>query len=179
MTRTQLNIGIAICLVALAAAFRILPHPDNFAPMAAVAIFGGALLPRRVGVLVPLMAMVLTDLIIDMHDLVLVTWGSYALIALASSLVLKKSSFGKILAMTLGGSVFFFVTTNFAVWLMSGMYTRTLAGLQQCFVLALPFFRGTLMGDLFYTAALFGLYALAVQASDKVIGVSGQPVSQP
>lgn len=171
MNRTHVNVGIALCLVALAATLRVLPHLDNFAPITVVAIFGGALLPRRLGVLVPLAAMVLTDMVIGMHDLILVTWGSYVLIAFGSGIALKRLSFGKVLAVALSGSVFFFVTTNFAVWLTSGMYAHTLAGLSQCFALAVPFFRSSLMSDIAYSSVLFGLYGLALRAGVKVAGM--------
>lgn len=164
--KRRILIGIALVLILTAILLRLAPHPPNFAPIAAVAIFGGALLSRRLGLIVPLAAIVATDFIIGTHDLILVTWGSYALIALASSLWLRrKLSFMRGAALTLSASVFFFVTTNFAVWLTSGMYERSWAGLSQCFTLALPFFRNTLASDLIYTAALFGVYALATKAS--------------
>jgi hypothetical protein len=170
MNRDRLNFGIALCLVILAAAIRLLPHPDNFAPIAAVAIFGGALLPRRYALTVPLAAMVLTDLVIGMHDLILVTWGSYLLIALASNAWLKKPSLKRGVFLTLGSSLFFFATTNFAVWLFDGMYPHTLAGLAECFTLALPFFRNTLMSDAVYTAGLFGIYALSTARGERRFG---------
>ena len=52
--------------------------------------------------------------------------------------------------------MFFFVTSNFAVWMFSGIYARDIAGLVKCYIAALPFFQNTLMGDLFWTAVLFG-----------------------
>lgn len=167
MNRT--NAGIAATLILLAATLRLLPHPENFAPITAVAIFGGALLPRRLAVVAPLAAIIVTDLIIGMHDLIPVTWGSFALIALASNVWLKKPTFLRGAGMALASSFFFFVTTNFAVWLTSGMYDRTLAGLAQCFALAVPFFRNTLISDLIYTGVLFGLYAFAVQAGKQLV----------
>lgn len=168
MNRT--NVSIAVTLVLLAATLRLLPHPENFAPITAVAIFGGAMLSRRLGVFVPLAAIIVTDMIIGLHDLIPVTWGSFALIALTSNVWLKKPTLPKGAALALGSSLFFFVTTNFAVWLTSGMYDRTLAGLARCFTLALPFFRNTLTSDLIYTGALFGLYAFAVQAGERLAG---------
>lgn len=161
VNRSYVSLGIAVSLILLAVSLRVLPHPANFAPVAAVAIFGGAMLPRRFAVAVPLAAMMVSDLIIGLHDLIPITWGCYALIALASSLWMKKSSLARGLSLTLGGSVFFFVTTNLGVWWTSGMYAHTLEGFTRCFVLAIPFFRATLLSDLLYTGALFGLYALA------------------
>ncbi len=173
MTRNQFNIGIALCLIFLAATLRLLPHPDNFAPITAAAIFGGAFLPRRYALTVPLAVMILTDLVIGLHDVILVTWGTYALIALASNIWLKKPSFGRAAVLALASSLFFFLTTNFAVWLVSDMYPHTLAGLAGCFTLALPFFRGTLTSDVIYTTVLFGVYALAKPAGEWLIGQRG------
>jgi hypothetical protein len=163
VSRTWLNSSIALCLIVLAATLRLLPHPENFAPIAAVAIFGGALLPRRLAVAVPVAAMVLTDLVIGWHDLILLVWLLYALMALASSVWLRKNSFARTAGLTLGSSVAFFVVTNFAVWVQSGMYEHTWAGLAQCFTLAIPFFRNSLVSDLFYVGLLFGAYALATR----------------
>src|SRR4051812_23161113 len=86
----KLNIAIVFYLILLVVTLRLLPHPANFAPVAAVAIFGGAILPRKLAVWVPLAAMVVSDLIIGLHSLILLTWGCYALIALASSYWLRK-----------------------------------------------------------------------------------------
>lgn len=169
VNKTQLNVVIACGLISLAVLLRILPHPDNFAPIAAVAIFGGAVLPRRFAVLTPLGAMVISDLVIGLHNLILVTWGSYALIALASSLWLRKRTFARTATLTVGSSLFFFFTTNFAVWAFGTMYPHTVAGLIQCFTMALPFFRNTLLSDALFTSSLFGLYALANHMSHRLL----------
>lgn len=168
------NAAIAFCLIAFAVTLRVLPHPANFAPVAAVAIFGGAVLPRRLAVWTPVAAMMVSDLIIGLHNLIAVTWGCYALIALASSYWLRKPSLRRGLALTLSGSLLFFFTTNFAVWIWSGMYTHSWSGLARCFTLALPFFRGTAFGDLLYTGALFGVYFLAVRLGTRAVSAQGQ-----
>lgn len=162
MKRT--NLLIALTLIGLAVLLRILPHPPNFAPVAAIALFGGAVLPRRLALIAPLLAMIVSDFFMGFHNLVLVTWGAYALIALASSQWLRKSNLSRGAFLTMSSSVFFFTITNFAVWFEGNLYPRTFAGLQQCFTLALPFFRNTFLSDMVYTAALFSLYALAVRS---------------
>lgn len=161
MKASRFQLAIALCLITIGVSLRLLPHPANFAPVAAIAIFGGSVLPRRVAVWVPLGAMVVADMFIGFYDIIWVTWACYALIALASSRWLARPTLAKGVALTLSSSLFFFTATNFAVWLWSGMYAHTLSGLAQCFALALPFFRGTLAGDIVYTALFFGLYALA------------------
>lgn len=158
-SETYINIAIVIALVVFVVAARTAPHPANFAPVAAVALFGGAVLPRRWAVVAPLLAMIASDLIIGLHPLVLFTWGSFALIALASSAWLKGMSPIKIGLSSIGASVFFYVVTNFGVWAQGKMYAMNMHGLIDCYINALPFFRGTLAGDLFYTGVLFSVYA--------------------
>lgn len=162
---SSINTFIAVTLIILGVTLRVIPHPDNFAPVAAIAIFGGAILPRRFALTIPLLAMVLSDAIIGFHSLILVTWGCYVLIALASHLWLSKPNLFRGVTVMLSGSLFFFVVTNFAVWLSGNMYAHNLGGLLRCFTLALPFFRNTLMSDFIYTISLFGLYALALRLS--------------
>lgn len=159
-TETYINIAIVLALVVFVVVARTAPHPANFAPVAAVALFGGAILPRRWAVIAPLLAMIVSDLIIGLHPLVIFTWGSFALIALASSAWLRGMSPIRIGLSSIGASVFFYVVTNFGVWAQGQMYSMTVNGLVQCYVNALPFFRGTLAGDLFYTGVLFSAYAL-------------------
>jgi len=167
MKRFRTETLIVLCLIALGVSLRVIPHPDNFAPMAAIAIFGGALLPKRLALLAPLGAMIISDAFIGFHSLIVVTWGCYALIALASQLWLKKPNLLRMATITLGSSLFFFVVTNFAVWLTSEMYSLNMSGLERCFILALPFFRNTLLSDLIYTSSLFGLYYLALQLANQ------------
>lgn len=165
----HLNLAIGLCLILIAVSLRVLPHPANFAPIAAVAIFGGAILPRKFGLWVPLVAMIVSDYLIGFHSLIAVTWGFYVLTALASSKWLKKGGLGTGAALTMGASLSFFGITNFAVWLTSGMYTHTWSGLVQCYNLALPFFRNTFMSDIIFTAVLFGTYALVTKLSQKTL----------
>lgn len=168
------NLVIALSLVFLAVSLRILPHPANFAPVAAIAIFGGAVLPRRLAVWLPVAAMILSDAFIGFYSykIMFVVWGCYALIAFASSRWLRSPTLKKGAALTVSGSVIFFAVTNFATWLWGNMYAHSWSGLAQCYTLALPFFRNTLLSDLFYTAALFSLYAYATQVAAKKLFAS-------
>ena len=172
--KSTLNLAVATALIGLAVGLRLLPHPANFAPVAAVAIFGGAILPRRLAIWVPLLAMAASDLVIGFYNTMPVTWGCYALIALASSYWLKKPSVLRGTSLTMSASLFFFVVTNFSVWLWSSMYTHTWSGLILCYSLALPFFRNTALSDIIYTAALFGTYALAIKLGARLAKDSSQ-----
>lgn len=152
---------VALCLIAIGITLRILPHPANFAPIAAISIFGGSVLPKKVAIWVPLFAMMISDAVIGFYSLMPLIWACYLIIALASSKWLRQPTIGKTALLTVSSSVFFFVVTNFGVWLTSGMYTHSWSGLVNCYTLALPFFRNTFLSDAIYTAALFGIYGLA------------------
>lgn len=155
--------GVAVLSIGLAVLARILPHPANFAPVAAVAILGGAVLPRRLAIITPVLAMVVSDVIIGMYDwrIMCTVWVCYGVTAYASSRVLKKPTVVRGMALTLAASCFFFVVTNFAVWAASGMYAHTWQGLASCYYFALPFFRNTILGDTFYVMILFFVFVVA------------------
>lgn len=161
-SETRLERRLAIFLIFAAAVLRVLPHPWNLSPVAAVSLFAGATLSAGWAVAVPVFAMALSDLAIGPHDLFLVTWGAMALVAVFGRALKGRGPLAVAFGV-FGGSVFFFLTTNLAVFLFSGMYTRDWEGLRTCYVLALPFFRNSLAGDLVYAAALFGIQAVTAR----------------
>src|SRR6266571_5042638 len=150
-------------IVLAAAAMRLLPHPPNVAPIAAIALFGGAhFASKRAALAVPLLAMWLSDVFLGFGvDRVLpFVYGSFALIVVLGRLIRDRRSPLAVGGAALTGSVLFFVITNFGAWLSGDLYPRTAEGLVACYVAAIPFFQNTLAGDLFYTAVLFGGFAL-------------------
>jgi hypothetical protein len=175
LTEKRAALLIAFSLMAAGIVLRLLPHAPNFAPVTAIAIFGGAVLPRRLAIWTPLGLVVISDAIIGFYSLIAVTWGCYVLTALASSWWLRKPRLAKGAALTVASSLFFFVVTNFAVWLSSGMYAHTWAGIAQCYYLALPFFRNSLLSDLLYTGALFAAYYGAVSRSGRLLKAASVP----
>jgi len=171
MTTNQTRILIILGSIVAAAAMRLVPHPANFAPLGAMALFSGAYLGRRaLAFAAPLGALLLSDLILGFYPGMLVQYVSVALVVLLGSGLL-----GRITALRVGGaavasSVLFFALTNFGVWLLSGMYPQTLSGLAACYVAAVPFFQNTVAGDLFFSAALFGGFALLERAVPSLRG---------
>jgi hypothetical protein len=161
-------------LIVLAALSRLLPHPPNFAPITALAVFGAIrYADRRAAVLTPLAALLVSDLVREVlyrYGLVpewgiyrgmWVVYGTTALIALMGRLACGTRSPGLIAGTTLAGSCLFFLLTNFAVWARGTTYPHTAEGLVACYTAALPFFRNALLGDAFFATALFGGWALA------------------
>lgn len=158
-TRTE-NL-IALALIGLGVFFRVIPHPDNFTPTAAIALFSGVVLPAALAFTVPLLIMMASDLFIGLHPLFWLVWVSFALVGLIGSRIREKEGVLPVGLAVLGSSLLFFIVSNFGVFLFEGMYPKSLAGLAECFTMALPFLRNSLLGDLFYSAVLFSLFAAA------------------
>ena len=144
-----------------AAAMRLLPHPPNFSPIAAMALFSGAYLPKRVLAFVaPFAALLLSDAVLGFYAGMNFVYFSFALTVLIGWAVASRKTPLMIGGAAIASSVLFFVLTNFGMWLFSGFYPLTSAGLIACYVAAIPFFQNTLVGDLFFTTLLFGGFAL-------------------
>jgi hypothetical protein len=148
-------------MIFLAAASRLIPHPPNFTPLAAMALFGGAYLSdKRLAFGLPLAALLLSDAVLGFyHDMIWV-YGSFALMVCLGLQLQSRRRLLPIAGAALASSVLFFVITNFGVWASGGLYPLTLTGLGACYVAAIPFFQNTIAGDLVYTALLFGGFAI-------------------
>jgi hypothetical protein len=167
-----MKIRFAAALILLAALSRLLPHPPNFTPIGAMALFGAAYFNRRwLALAIPFGALFLSDLLINnilyREFYPQFTWftsgwiyGAFALVMLLGLAVLRRRvSAPRLLAGSLGASLLFYLVTNFAVWAQGGMYPPTWEGLMLCYAAGLPFLGNTLAGDLFFTGVLFGTYA--------------------
>jgi len=158
--------GLVLVLILMALAGRMLPHPENFTPVLAVALFGGAMLSGRLAYVVPLAAMFLSDLLLGQafDAMTLVVYGCFLAAVGIGQWLGRHRTWTRTGVAALGGSLLFFVVTNFAVWVApSGapaLYPHTFDGLVECYWMALPFFRNSLAGDLFWTAMLFGVFDL-------------------
>jgi hypothetical protein len=143
------------------AALRLVPHPPNFSPIDAMALFSGAYLGRRsLAFVAPLAALLLSDLFLGFYHGMAFVYGTVALVVVIGWWLSSRRTPLRIGAAAFASAVLFFVLTNFGMWLFSGFYPRTLSGLVTCYVAAIPFFQNTLAGDLFYAALLFGGFAL-------------------
>lgn len=150
-------------IVLAAAALRIVPHPLNFAPIGALALFGGAYFSsKRAAFAVPLLSLVAGDIFTGFHPLIPYVYASFLVsVAIGFSLRREKSA-PRIGVATVAGAVQFFLITNFALWASSiGSYPKNAGGLVACYIAGLPLFLNTLAGDAFYVAVLFGGMALA------------------
>lgn len=153
----------AALLVCVGVLLRLAPHPWNMTPVGASALFAGARLPLPVAIAVPVGTLAISDLLIGMHSLWWVTWGTCAISVVLGTVLRDRGSALAIGTVTVAGSLLFFVTTNVAVWAQGGMYPKTVDGLVECFVAAIPFFQNSLVGDLLWSGVLFGGWALAAR----------------
>jgi hypothetical protein len=153
-----------------AAASRLLPHPPNFTPLFAMALFGGAYFGSRIAAFaVPLAAMFLSDLALGIllygtaiFPSMPFVYAGFALTVLLGCWVRRRQcSPVAIAGAALASSILFFVVSNFGVWLQWHLYPKTLEGLVACYIAALPFYRNTLAGNAVFTLVLFGGFALA------------------
>ena len=154
------SVRLAILFVAGGTALRLIPHPWNFSPLVALALFSGAYLKSRWGAAALLAVLFLSDAILGFHVTMPFTWGAAALVMFLGRRVggaFSPAVFGG----ALGGSLVYFFLTNLGVFLLENLYPKTWAGLWECYVMALPFFRNSVAGDLVYTAALFGVFHIA------------------
>jgi hypothetical protein len=172
---------VLLCLMLVAILTRVIPHPPNFSPVAATAIFGAAIIGRKwAAPIVPLLIMFLSDVLLSIgaHYHLFDGWmaGTYGLnrgswilyltfgmISYMGLFLKDERSPLRILGVSLGASLAFFLVSNFKVWLSGSMYTHDLAGFMECYVMAVPFLQWTVLGDLFYSATLFGAWALIDQ----------------
>jgi hypothetical protein len=150
-------------LVALCVVLRIVPHPPNFAPVGATAVFAGRTLKPWMAIVLVAVAMFVGDAILaGLHGYPVVSfvtpfvYGGFFVQALLGRLLRSKK--GGAIGAAVGGSIAFFVLSNFGVWVEGGMYPHTADGLGACYVAAIPFFGGTLLGDIVWTLVLSAAY---------------------
>ncbi len=159
------KILLPVVIICIAAFLRLLPHMPNFAPIAAMALFGGVYLDRRFAIALPLVAMIVSDIFLGFSQSTPFVYGCFILTACMGMWLKRHTSVGMVIAASLLSSVLFFLVTNFGYWLTNSLYPRTFAGQMAAYYFALPFFRNTLIGDLFYTGLFFGGYAFAQRFS--------------
>ena len=149
-------------MIALVVATRLLPHPPNFTAALSVAMFAGALYARPYSaLLVPWLAMAVSDLVLGWHATL---WAVYLAVALSVGCgrwMLERMSSAGLLAAGISSSALFFIATNFAVWAHGDLYPPTLAGLLACYIAAIPFFHHTLLSTLLYGAGLLAVVRYA------------------
>jgi hypothetical protein len=161
MTANHSRLAAIFTAILVAASLRLLPHPPNFTPIGAMALFGGACFGKRaLAFAAPLGALLLSDAILGFHSGMPYVYGSVALIVLLGWAVAKRKTPLTIAGAAVASSILFFLVTNFGTWATGELYPPTIAGLAACYVAAIPFFQNTVVGDLVFSGLLFGGFAL-------------------
>ncbi len=150
----------AISAILFAVVMRLVPHWPNFTPVAAIALFGGAFINRKaLAFILPIIAMLISDLIIGFHTTMIAVYvGMIAAVGIGI-LLRNRVKAGNVVIASVASSVVFFLITNFAAWYTGLMpYSRDFSGILQSYIAGIPFFSTSLLGDLFYSAVLFGSF---------------------
>jgi hypothetical protein len=149
---------------------RFLPHPANFAPITAIALFGARYLPKKFTFILPISIMLISDLFLGFYGSeMFFVYGSFILAGIIGLINQDKKALSFIPLASISSSVIFFLISNFGVWLTTTMYAKNLLGLQSCFIAAIPFFRSTLLSDLLYTTLFVGGYKLSLILGKKFL----------
>lgn len=163
-------------MILTAAMTRLLPHPWNFTPVAAMALFAGASFDDlKVAIVLPLATLFIGDIFLGFHKTIPFVYGAFVLTVLFGWMIQDKKNMGSLIICSIMSSLTFFFITNFGVWLSSGMYSLTANGLVQCYIAAIPFFRTTLFGDLFFSFILFTSF-YGIEQAVPVIKNSSLPI---
>jgi hypothetical protein len=151
----------------IAAMSRLLPHIDNFTPIAAMALFGGVYFSdKRFAFAIPLLAMFISDVGLQLlfgwgfHNTIVYVYAAFAITTIIGFVVKRNITITSVIASSLASSVLFFIITNFGYWAATG-FPLGITGLNMAYIAGLPFFRATMLGDLFYNAVLFGSFYFA------------------
>ena len=152
---------IIICFIVFAAVARVLPHPWNFTPVGAMALFSGAKFGRTSkAFLLPLSALLLGDLFVGLYRIMPIVYLSFCLSVVIGIFFRNRQSLGPLSVATLLGATQFFLLTNWAMWAFGTTYPKSLEGLLSCYKAGITYFGNTLAGDAFYAFLLFGGFAL-------------------
>jgi len=155
---------LGLIIISLGILSRLIVHTPNLTPVLSMAFLGGMYLKGRQAVLVPLSLMIISDAIIGFYPGMLFVWGSIILISVLGLWLKEKKNYATILGGSLLSAVLFFMITNFGAYL--SLYPHTLAGIEQCYILAIPFFRSTLISTVLYSLVFFAGFELISKRSD-------------
>jgi len=161
-------------VILLGAMFRFIPHIPNFTPVAAMALFGGALYDSKwKAFLIPLAVLLTSDLFLGFHATMIFVYLGFLITVIIGMRMRNKITLGNVILSAFASSVLFFLVTNFGVWLMYDFYPATFGGLLETYIAGLPFFRNEVLGTLFYSGVFFGAYALVKAKYPQWVGVAG------
>ncbi len=178
---------IIISLLIIGIGSRLIPHYPNFTAVGAISLFGAAFAGRRsIAIILPFLIMLISDMILNnliyasaypadfsqatfFYKGAIWTYAALGIIVIFGySLFRNGVGFPRVFAGAIGSSVIFFLITNFGVWAMSTIYPVNFTGLLACYTAGLPFLVNQMMGDMFFSMALFGVALHVFQLKPKM-----------
>ncbi len=147
-------------LVVVGVSGRLLPHAWDTTPITALALFVSVYFGVEYSIFFVLVAMFISDSIIGFYawQVMFSVYGSFFIASFLGQYIKRHKNIGVIFVTTFGSSLIFFLVTNWAVWQFGAMYSHSFSGLIQSYVMGIPFFRNSLVGDLFYSGLFFGAF---------------------
>jgi hypothetical protein len=158
---------LALIIISFGILSRVVVHTPNFSPVLSMALLGGMYLKGRQAVLVPLALMIVSDFIIGFYGGMSFVWGSIVLISVFGIWLKERKSFINVLSGSIISAMIFFIVTNFGAWLT--LYPHTIDGLRQCYILAIPFFRSTLVSSVAYSLVFYAAYEWLLKRSQGTV----------
>tara|TARA_B100001250_G_C19801826_1_gene791464 strand:- start:1656 stop:2201 length:546 start_codon:yes stop_codon:yes gene_type:complete len=157
------KVFFSFCFIIILVFSRLIPHPPNFTPVIAAAIFGPIFLNDKVyGVLIPIISMFISDIIISFHSYQFVVYATLISISILTPSKKNKKLF---FSFAIISCVWFYIATNFSVWIMSDYYPKTFDGLLTCYILAIPFFKNTFFSTIIFTFIFWYLHSIFVTSN--------------
>jgi len=154
------EIILALGLIIIGVVARFLPHLPNFVPIAAIALFSGRYFSKKFAIIIPIGIMIISDLILGFSLVTFFVYAGFLIAALIGYRWRKQHSWRTIFGSSIASALIFYLLTNFGVYITGNWYPHTFFGLIDCYLMAIPFFRLSLFGDLFYVTIFFGAYQL-------------------
>ena len=146
-------------IILVLALSRLIPHPPNFTPILGMAVFSGAVINKKIiAYIIPLIAMLLSDLFLGFHAGMPVIYFSLAICVLIGTFIDSRITIFNSFLCISGGVIAFFLITNLAVWYGSGMYEFSISGLMKSYLMGLPFLQNTFISSLIYGMGAFLIY---------------------
>ncbi|MGN6195399.1 MAG: DUF6580 family putative transport protein [Ginsengibacter sp.] len=183
-------VGSFILLIVIASLYRIMPgRPYGFAPMIAMAIFGGAVIKdKKFAFLLPLIAMFVSDALYQLlyingvgsipgfYDGQVVNYILFAGMTVFGFFI-KNFNVKRIAIAAISAPTFYFLISNFLVWASSSPLAglgrpKTFSGLMMCYSDGLPFYPWSVASTFIFSAILFGTYYFIARNAAKPIGVT-------
>ena len=162
---TKRKIIMFVILVAIGVLGRLLPHAWNFTPLIATTIFAGVYLGKPQAFFLPVITMLISDIFVGFYEpkIMFSVYLSFAIAGLIGCRFAKNKKINNLALSAFASSTVFFLVTNAAVWFFGSMYNTGLSGLIQSYLAGIPFYRNMMLGDIFYTVFLFGVYEMSLR----------------